>query len=336
MPFICLRRTDLPTSSLQVLDLKPNTSQRNLVYDPPGQTKYVSYRPQTDTVATTGAGPITTTIDAQGLAAYAIDHVQAGGLSGGVLALTATQANAVSTALIVRLDGGLALTLAAVNAVLAGVVANTDLLAGTQATATVTVASYGDVSNGDTVTIEGNAFTVAAAPGVDEFAAGANANDTATNLAAAINLATNSLVGIVTAVAVLNVVTLTAVVPGSAGDAFTLATDDAVAFTVSGAIFGGSTGSGSTGNLDELLRIVAGEEYSLLSGSTVEDSGNAMEQTISGSFAPVSRILRTQTTGAFTLSVNQGRLSVMKGATFTYLGTTGAAVTIYADDGSVL
>lgn len=334
MPFICLRRTDVPTSSLQVLDLKPNTSQRNLVYDPPGQTKYVSYRPQNDTVATTGAGPITTNAAYKGLAAYLIDNVQSGGLSGGVLALTALLANTAAASLVGILNAGTAMTITTVNAALAAAIVNTDLVGGTSATATITVADAAMV-NGDTITIEGIVLTVDATPVADEFAIGGSNAASATALADAINLATNSFAGIVTAEAVGAVVTLTVVVPGSAGDAYSLATDNAPAFTISGALFTGSTGSGSTGNLDELLRIVSGEVFTLPAGSIIESAANVLLVT-GGAFDAVSRILRTQTTGAFTLSVNQGRLSVMKGATFTYLGTTGAAVTIYADDGSVL
>jgi len=41
MPYIIMKRSDIPVGTLQVLDLTPNTSNRNLIYDPPGQTKYI-------------------------------------------------------------------------------------------------------------------------------------------------------------------------------------------------------------------------------------------------------------------------------------------------------
>lgn len=111
--YICLIRTDIPEGVLQVLDLTPNTSQRNLVYDPEGQTRYVSYRVQNDEVATSGAGPITTDAEYSGLAAYLIDHVENTG--GGGVALTAAEANSIADAVIAEMDAGNALTLSDVN-----------------------------------------------------------------------------------------------------------------------------------------------------------------------------------------------------------------------------
>lgn len=114
MPFIAQRRTDIPDGVLQVLDLRPNTSQRNLIYEPPGQTKYVN-RAVTDTVATTGAGPITTSAEYKGLAAYLIDRVENSG-AGGDPALTADEANDIAAALQLRVDNGQSLELSDINA----------------------------------------------------------------------------------------------------------------------------------------------------------------------------------------------------------------------------
>lgn len=107
--YICKIREDIPEGVLQVLDLDPNTSLKNLVYDPTGQTVYVSFRVQNDTVATTGAGPILTSAAYNGLAAYLIDRIENTG-TGGTPALTATQANNIATAIIAALDAGGALT----------------------------------------------------------------------------------------------------------------------------------------------------------------------------------------------------------------------------------
>lgn len=337
MPFICLRRTDVPAGVLQALTLKPNKSRQNLVYDPPAQTKYVSYRPDNDTVATTGAGPITTNAAYSGIAAYLIDHAQAGGLTGGEAALTAANANTVAAALVARLDGGLSLTLTVVNAALAAEVANTDLSPGTAASGTITVDVNANIDAGEAVTIGGlDLDAVVGAAGVDEYTIGGDEAASAANIATAINLATNSFTTIVTASALGAVVTVTAVVPGAAGDAITLAVDDATSHSVSGATLAGSTGSGSTGDLDALLRIIAGELYTVPAGSEIENASNQMVQTDQGAFGTNDRILRTYQTGAFELSRTQGELSVLKGATFSYLGTTGAAVTIYDDSGNVL
>jgi len=129
MPYIIMRRTDIPNGVLQVDDLKPNDSQRNYTLDPPGQSGYVRDIPHSDTVVTTGAGPILTVRDACGLGAYLIDNVED---SSGT-ALVAAVANASATAIVALAQSGSAVTLAAVNAamVTAGATAGTGLTAGT-------------------------------------------------------------------------------------------------------------------------------------------------------------------------------------------------------------
>lgn len=126
--FICNRRSDIPPGVLQVLDLRPNESQRNLIYEPPGQTKYLN-RPQNDLIQTQGTGPITTTLEFKGLAAYLIDHIEAGGVGGGGgnPALTWQEANVIALDLQQRMDAGLPLTLADVNASLSATVPGTEL-----------------------------------------------------------------------------------------------------------------------------------------------------------------------------------------------------------------
>jgi len=111
MPYIIMRRADIPNGVLQVDELKPNDSQRNYTLDPPGQSGYVRQIPTNDTVVTTGAGPILTVRDACGLAAYLIDNVED---SSGT-ALTAAVANASATDLVMKAQSGSELTLAEVN-----------------------------------------------------------------------------------------------------------------------------------------------------------------------------------------------------------------------------
>jgi hypothetical protein len=128
MPYIIMRRTDIPNGVLQVDDLKPNDSQRNYTLDPPGQSGYVRNIPPSDAVVTTGAGPILTLRDACGLAAYLIDNVED---SSGT-ALTAAVANAAAAAIVALPQGGMEVTLAAVDAaiVAAGATAGSGLTAG--------------------------------------------------------------------------------------------------------------------------------------------------------------------------------------------------------------
>ena len=122
MPYICQARNDIPDGILQVLDLLPNTSQRNLIYDPPGQTKYVN-RLQNDTVAVSAS---VTTAAFKGLAAYLLDAVADGGDDG---ALTATEANDMAEAIVDRLEAGSVLTAAGINTALQTVVGATQIAA---------------------------------------------------------------------------------------------------------------------------------------------------------------------------------------------------------------
>lgn len=127
--YVCIRRTDIPDGVLQILDLDPNESQRNLVYTTPGQTKYLRNR-QNDRVFThvDGLGNRYTNADYYGLAAYLLDHVEAGGLAAGTDALTFTEANDCAAAIIALVTASGAVSLATVNAAVAGVVADTEVI----------------------------------------------------------------------------------------------------------------------------------------------------------------------------------------------------------------
>lgn len=112
MPFIIMRRTDIPNGVLQVIDLKPNTSQRSLIYDPgDGQSGYIRNIPANNVVVTTGAGPIVTQRDYCGLAAYLIDNVE----DASTTALTAAVANAAAADMLAKAVAGTDLTLAEVD-----------------------------------------------------------------------------------------------------------------------------------------------------------------------------------------------------------------------------
>lgn len=109
MPYICLRRSDIPAGTLQVLDLWPNTSQRNQAIDPAGQTKYVN-RYQNDTLSVSGGA---TVAEYSGLAAYFVDHVVKNAAN---IPITAAVANLIAGDVAAAVDAGTAVTLAVVNA----------------------------------------------------------------------------------------------------------------------------------------------------------------------------------------------------------------------------
>lgn len=111
--FIVLNRNDLPDNLLQVLDLKPNSSQFSPAYNGQnsGQTGYATWWARDASVNTTVAtdGAFLLNGVAYGLAAYLIDNVedQAAGA-----ALTAAQANAARTSILGKAAAGTALTAA--------------------------------------------------------------------------------------------------------------------------------------------------------------------------------------------------------------------------------
>lgn len=97
--YICRLRTDVPTGAIQWTDVRPNTSQRSLVFDAAGQTGYLAGRAENDTLAALVANA--TVADYSGLAAYLIDHVidQVTGVT-----ITVTVANAAAAAFIAQMD----------------------------------------------------------------------------------------------------------------------------------------------------------------------------------------------------------------------------------------
>ena len=122
MPYICLARPDIPDGTVQVLDLKPNTSSRNLIYDPPGQTKYVN-RVVNEAVRGTATG--TTYGSANGLSAYLLDRVDPVGTPW-TPALLVTLSNSI----IAAVDAGTALDATAVDALINAANAGSSLAGG--------------------------------------------------------------------------------------------------------------------------------------------------------------------------------------------------------------
>lgn len=118
-----------------------------------------------------------------------------------------------------------------------------------QAQGTITVTSYANLVSGtaDKIQVGDIEFTAqagAATPGAATFQAASSNDATATSLATQIN-AHEDLEGVVTAVALGAVVTITAVSPGSAGNAIDLAYDENdsnAGATVSGANLAGGDG----------------------------------------------------------------------------------------------
>ena len=79
MPYICLARSDVTDSVVQVLDLLPNSSQRIPALSPPGESRYVN-RVKRGTASISSLGLLNAQDHLDGLEAYLLDKVEPGGL----------------------------------------------------------------------------------------------------------------------------------------------------------------------------------------------------------------------------------------------------------------
>jgi hypothetical protein len=110
--YICLSRSDIPDGTLQVLDLWPNTSQRNQVTDPAGQTKYIN-RYENSTLLALAAN--VTTAEFKGISAYLIDHVIRNATN---VTISVANANTAAGDIAAAVDAGTVLSVGGVNAIL--------------------------------------------------------------------------------------------------------------------------------------------------------------------------------------------------------------------------
>ena len=348
MPYIILKRSDIPAATLQVLDLAPNTSNRNLIYDPPGQTKYVD-PVQNDTVATAqpagGGTPVVMHADTNGLAGWIITNLN---------------------------DG-----------------------TGVASTGTFTMDVTEPIVAGNTVTVGAQVFIAVAGArtsGSNNFSLATLTNTAvAADLAAAINDPANGvaqaggLSNVVTAVAAVAVVTLTADMDGTAGD-LVLATNNAGGFTPAGMAGGVDAGaltaaeaySGAAAILDlyaygdltaaaavldvaaingalaggaaivaaqlmSVLDILAGRIFNVPRGVQIDSDGSTWDvvPAVGAEGGPgfASNSLRNiYNSGALTLSFATGELEGFSDAGFIYAGVAGdpngEAVVVYNDDGT--
>jgi len=151
--YIIPLRNDLDGMNIQVVDLQPNTSQKNSIYDGAGQSGYVKWsfdHPGTTVVdgdsfagGSTQTQPIANLVAVSstggpndagvpnvaqfGLAAYFRERIDAGAAGA---RLTAAQAVTAANNLVTAVVAGTAPTAANINAVLAGVVAGSGLTLG--------------------------------------------------------------------------------------------------------------------------------------------------------------------------------------------------------------
>lgn len=169
--------------------------------------------------------------------------------------------------------GGLTFFSQAASGLEAWFITNVDNGTPIQATGTITV---GTPLAGDTITIGGTTLTgvgAARTSGSDDFNVTGGGATAAADIAAAINDGANSFTAIVTASAAGNVVTLTAVPVGDAGNSITLATSNPTELVLSGSTLeGGSDGSAltaaqATTNADDVLGLLAYDDLATAAGA---------------------------------------------------------------------
>jgi len=136
--YLSLRRNDIPQGSLQITDLRPNTSQRNLIYEPVGQTGYVipTHTPQngaitalvaSDPDGSGGNTHLSTAATEYGLQAYLRDRVNANPGAANT-SLSVAQAATAANAIVDRMSAAQSITITDINTILtAAVGAATDL-----------------------------------------------------------------------------------------------------------------------------------------------------------------------------------------------------------------
>ena len=116
-----------------------------------------------------------------------------------------------------------------------------------------------------------------------------------------------------------------------AGTVLNAAAVDAV---LAGVVAGTSlSGGGSTGVLSELLSVMAGHVWEITAGTELAVGGAKIAAQIGGFVEGTYKQLYD--IGQFKVSNLNGNVSLLKSTDFTYDDTTGAAVTVYAEDGTL-
>ncbi len=337
MPHIVMKRNDIPNGTLQVLDLVPNTSQRNLTIDPPGQTKYIN-APLNEATVTTGAGPVSTYVGSRGLSAWFLTNVpavagvaasQTGtvGLGGTVAGETITVGATVFT--VVAAAPGVNEILAVVNPAQAALqIANAinNPANGTAGIVTainsgadviVTAVTQGVAGNAIATTDTSVAFGWAGATlvgGVDAAAlTAAQANQIASDiLTDLVRFGDNSLPSLAVDLAGVNAV-IALVVPGCVVLA---------------------------AQISEILDILSGRLYVLPKGVQIEDASNVWSVSPAVGTATGPRFIdpstrHTYESGALTISWFSGQLAGFRDPGFVYKEVAGSLLVVYDDDGAL-
>lgn len=353
MPHIILKRSDIPRGALQVLDLKPNTSQRQVI-DPPGQTRYI-VPPVNQTVVLKGAAPILTHVQSEGLASWFITNVNdgTGVAASGAFTIAAGDVTPGTTATVdATALGGPSILFTFIGGAPA-TPQDVEVGANENITAANFAAAINNPANGLAP------YLVAAAPGggppsainITAVAEGTAGNGIAISNAVDPNLSVSgaTLAGGVDADSL------------TAAEANTIAStilSDLVRFgdltqpavaadlaAINGIVAASvATASITAAQLREVLDILEGRTYLLPKNVQINSTGTVFDVqpavgTPTGPRFVEPSIRHTYDTGSLKISVGEGHLNGFLNSAFTYKNLAGnpngEAVVVYDDDGSI-
>jgi hypothetical protein len=337
MPYIIMKRSDIPDGTLQVLDMEPNTSQRNYTLDAPGQTKYVN-AVDNQTVVTLGAGPVTSFRDYSGLAAWFLARTNDGtavAAAGSVDIAAGNAADGDTVTVNASAAGGPSVTFT----FRAAPTAATDVLVGGTEDASAT-----NLANAINNPFLGLApYVGAVAPGggppspvtITAVTAGAAGNTILLGAVGA-NLSTVAMAGGVDAMAIsaadANASALAVLGQFAFGD-LTAAAGVLDLATVNGVLVGAVLDAASHA---ELMDMLAGAKFELAAGTQVADAGGF--HIVSPPTSPPSGNRAVFLNDGLPLSFVMGELAEFTDSAFVYAGVAGnpngEAVVVYNNDGT--
>lgn len=328
MPYVLITRSDIDPGVLHAaLDLKPNTSQRRFPYELVGQTGYRNPN-------ATGAAPVVgsgVTVNAsEGLVAWLLDNVSSA---------SGTRASAtITTDAVANLSDGETFTIDdGENSVTFEFIV----------TAGFPVASPNvavDISGVTTADQVRDVISVAVNASILNVLAGSGGAGTVSLLNTNQNQPTadqnNSNNAETSASATFAITAFSsatdsdAMTPAEAAvSAQDILDELAQSHAINRSNINGSITTGVINKEDvaDLLELLSGRTYELPAGVTLEAGGEFVGG--GGSFTGPTR--RIYETGDFKISFDQGRLSQLTSATYTFKGVQGSAVTVYHDDGEI-
>jgi len=338
MPYIVLKRNDIPSSLLRGLDLTPSTSQRNPIYSPIGQTRYVHV--PSEGVPTRVFGGTTTSASA-GLCAYFQTRVSSGSGTNATSSITTVaKANLVDGDFFVLSNGSktarFVFNVSGSYSPPPSVVYPLSKTINVSADTTANdirdkiISTITGFPNSGVTAVIGGAATVALTNDNQNVTA-AKQNATNTDGVADGGFVVTSFAGATPSTALTSALAGTNSLDVLGQMEFGNANVTAGELNLSSINTAITTGSILDTQVTDILQILTGRQYVVPAGTVVEDGG---EFAGGDYFEPEGNYLQIYETGPFRISIAEGRLSFLRKEEYEYLGIPGAAVVVYDDVGT--